>query len=1402
MLNKITELLTNPFFEKLKIKWKLKKIKSFQKQYEDTFVDSNTFQKFLNEERNGLLIFNYVFGSTYNSITKDAFVEQLSEMAMNKINKYRKSVQLEELECHPVIKQYFSELITYLEEYRNESFKSNEMSILANIQSSIVESNDGLREYFEKNLYEIQQRAYIKKYTDEYLEELLERNILDLGKRYNSEANVETAFNVIFDSLVSDKSIPKNFTVLMDEFKNSIMNLNVVLDSYKEDVELKDLSFIEETLTYLKHINYNDTEFYLDNSLKNFRKEINRFMGEVERIRYKFYEETKKSIKGKVVNIINQINKHERAIVDYIESVKPMLINEPYLLVYGDAGIGKSHLLADNAKRLQEAGHSVFLFLGQHLNTHDHPFKQLFDLIDYEGSKESFFKEFNDRAKKKNKRTVIIIDALNEGEGKYFWKGYLLNFLNTFKKFDNIAIVLSIRSNYLKSILPENIYEDFPLYKLEHRGFNNLSLEALEPFFNFYKINPIIFPSLENECYNPLFLQIYCEAIEEEYVGFRGWSIVQVLEKYIKKVNDRLSLDKRFSYLNSLNLIDKILKKIASEFIESERYGIKLERLYEVIEDVAKPYTSGYREILLGLAEENILSINEMNNGEDLVYFTYERFADIYISLVLLERYQQDENLFKDILSLDNPYYYGVFESLSIVIPDKLKVEWLDLIDNELITFDIAEAFVRGISWRNVQNINERTFWWINLCLGKKDIDLQSLIYERLLKQSYIIESPLNAEYLHDVLNEMSMSIRDENWTISINNNSEVPTRLLEIILERNLSYKHFESGNFELLSTTIIWLFTCTDRKLRDIATTALVNLYMNEPSIILKDIKRFIGVNDPYVLERLFASVYGAILRTNEVPQLNEIVDIIYTNIFKQDEVYQNVLIRDYAGSIILFAVNKGSISLEEYDGIASPHSSSWYKKTYSLQDIDNKLKEMQQTSGEVYCGFHSIVRSMTTEYGRGTGAYGDFGRYVFGSALHDWRNQFNDQDLSNIATMRIIEYGYDEKTHGYYDRNLRNYNRHENLVERIGKKYQWIALYELLAKLADNYPIYKEIKRYTPEYEKYKELQNQKIYEYARKLFSMQSEEEIRLLEQEPEEILKEEEHFLGIEKEYYKTYNGPWDPFLRTIDPSLLNYPPEKNIRNLIKSNLPNNPNKIWAQSKEEFKGLGDFIFIEYEGEKYISLAQLLIQNRDHGKKIVDKDEFCIKTKAVFLPLKEKENYIDFKSVKKGDLSVSWANTHTVFAFEHYWHPAFRDMFYENEFDNIKCEDSVWEYLWEKNINSISGERGSCSYLLPNPNLVRFFELDQTSEGVWKDKLKNLVAFDAQYLGYESNLLFRADYLEEYLKENNLSVVWDCYMEKMSERSRKEEWFICWIDDKKDINYKILDEYKDMDMKDMF
>lgn len=94
------------------------------------------------------------------------------------------------------------------------------------------------------------------------------------------------------------------------------------------------------------------------------------------------------------------------------------------------------------------------------------------------------------------------------------------------------------------------------------------------------------------------------------------------------------------------------------------------------------------------------------------------------------------------------------------------------------------------------------------------------------------------------------------------------------------------------------------------------------------------------------------------------------------------------------------------------------------------------------------------MTTEYGRGRGTYGDFGRYTFQAALYNW--ELDDQKLSNYALTWIFEkYGYDVEKHGKFDNKIgprRAIKGYPN--ERIGKKYQWIALCEMLARVSDNY------------------------------------------------------------------------------------------------------------------------------------------------------------------------------------------------------------------------------------------------------------------------------------------------------------------------------------------------------------
>ena len=100
----------------------------------------------------------------------------------------------------------------------------------------------------------------------------------------------------------------------------------------------------------------------------------------------------------------------------------------------------------------------------------------------------------------------------------------------------------------------------------------------------------------------------------------------------------------------------------------------------------------------------------------------------------------------------------------------------------------------------------------------------------------------------------------------------------------------------------------------------------------------------------------------------------------------------------------------------------------------------------------GINRIIRSMRTNQ---QGGYGDFGRYTWESAFNFWNVDVHG--LSRYAIRMIFkEYGYDHSLHGAFDNSVGSFDRQQSQIERIGKKYQWIALHEMVARLSDNYPM----------------------------------------------------------------------------------------------------------------------------------------------------------------------------------------------------------------------------------------------------------------------------------------------------------------------------------------------------------
>jgi len=1385
IINIVITKVTGSFIEKYNLKRKLKKISAFSREFDNSIIDCYSFQKFLDKETTTNLIFDYVFSSKFSNTAREDFILNLSQMASEFINQKNLERGATKYKETDVLLEYFDSLLLVLEDFRQKELNANQNLLIASIQNSIVESNQDIKIFLETKFMELQSYTLAKALTNEKLKELLITSIESLGNRYTESANVETKSNLLFKSLIFDNEIGEYLNSKNQELTYKIKGFISELGKFEYDIQSEIIDIVIMNISNMENYDFSHRENYIREKLRGQFEYQENISNSLSKLKYFIYELEERDYRAE--NLLKQIQQIERLIgeiYEYIQELAPELINQPYLVIKGDGGIGKSHLLADQSTKLQSNGHIVFLFLGQHFSTREHPFKQIFDFLEYNGNSDSFLFEVNSRAKKSMKNAVIFIDALNEGQGKYFWNDYIIDFLLKIKKYSHISLVMSNRTNFMKSVFPEGFFEKNQVTLFKHEGFTSLTLDQLNPFLEYYDINPAIVPQLQSECMNPLFLKMYCEVAKSQSETFNGWSITSVLNRYVQQVNIKLAIDERFSYVDKINVVDECLKKIAQKMIKKGYWILSIEDAFEVISNVAKKYMLSYHGFLKGLIEENLLASSTDYKGNEIIYFSYERFGDLYVANEIIAT-QLDLDNFLDTKTTDS-YHSGIYEALSITLPEKLNIEIFEVFKKPEISYEIIAAFVNGLSWRNPNSIDDKIIPILNWCMDVDD-EIRNLVFEQLIKFSYLEHNILNSDYLHDYLFNMTLPERDSKWTIYINQSPDILDRLISLVT--NNKNESFNENTIHLLANSITWLFTSSYRVLRDKATHALVKIFINNMNIAFSTLIKFENINDPYVYERLYAAVYGASIRSKKYDYLKEISEYILHEIFEKEEVYPHVLLRDYARGILLYANHVGEFNQDDLNSLAPPYKSKWYEKTTSLDDIDKiSTKYSEEKYQKKSYSVQSIINSMTTEYGRGTGGYGDFGRYTFQSALSSWKNQFDVQDLSNIATKRVFDMGYDVETHGEYDlMNGRYYDRHNNTLERIGKKYQWIAFHELLARLNDNYPIYKEEKYYSTEYNQYLEKQQAVFSRFIMRDYDSELEDD----SVESNE-LNPNDHIIDIKRTVIP-FNGPWEPFVRDIDCTLLLNKKVEKDKTLVNFNLPEQASKEWTLTDFEINNVEDLFEIMFEDDCFVSLAHLYVNKREQGQNYSERDEFCVKTKAVFVKKGNSKNYIQNEIEKEGGNGVPWRQSYQSFAYEYFWHPSFVDTNkeFESESEETYAIDAVWDYTWESNLDYKTDERSHISYLMPCVELVNHFKLGQADEGIWKCPDGKIIAFDASLLGYETCLLFNKEYLDDFLDKNGYSIFWNAYFEKVSDKYFHEWWLLYWLDTT-DYKHEILKE----------
>ena len=156
------------------------------------------------------------------------------------------------------------------------------------------------------------------------------------------------------------------------------------------------------------------------------------------------------------------------------------------------------------------------------------------------------------------------------------------------------------------------------------------------------------------------------------------------------------------------------------------------------------------------------------------------------------------------------------------------------------------------------------------------------------------------------------------------------------------------------------------------------------------------------------------------------------------------QHLLSRDYARRAVEAALDAGwDAPAGTRDRVTPPYGSAWPMPTRTDDEIE-------ALGGPPEYRYGSITRSVMSDVG-------DFHKYVLRHHLFELSPGADDDPALAVAarriTDRVLELGWDPERHGSYDHQRHREPDDPDPTERLGKKYQWIALHETLGALVDN-------------------------------------------------------------------------------------------------------------------------------------------------------------------------------------------------------------------------------------------------------------------------------------------------------------------------------------------------------------
>ncbi len=1118
------------------------------------------------------------------------------------------------------------------------------------------------------------------------------------------------------------------------------------------------------------------------------------------------------------------------------------------MVLNGAAGTGKTHLLCDFARRRIASGKPTVLLMGQRFVADDAPWTQALQHLDLPRlSAEEFVGALEAAAQAADCRALVIVDALNEGQGPVIWRAHLAAFLSTLHKSPWIGVLLAVRSQYEEVIWPAGVPEQAVV--VTHDGFDDREYDATHTFFEYYGLEFPSTPILQPEFSNPLFLKTLCAGLQGSGKqgiprGFHG--ITAVFHLYFRAVNNVLAHSLGFN--PSDQLVREALDKLAHQLIAADTRWLNRKKAENIVNQLL-PGRDFERSLYRGLIVEGVLtqemSSREEETDSEIVRITYDRFTDHIIADALLSTHLdvtkpaaafEEGGLLAFLCQRSRYVSPGLIEAFFIQVPEKFGQELAALAPALSEQWYWEGFFLESVIWRSSDAVSSETRQMLdNLINGEHD---GRSTLEALLTVATVEGHPLNAHFLDDRLRQDTMPERDAWWSTFLHwTRGERGTVDRYVDWASRVSQENeLDDSTVDLCAVVLAWMLSTSDRFLRDRVTKALVSLLTGRLEAAARLVDGFADVDDPYVAERVYAVAYGVAMRSTEPAEVGSLASRVYEQVFAGGDPPIHILLRDYARGVVERAIYLNA-SLDIDDHLIRPP----YNTTRLEIPDEHETETLVRTRDDVGNKARNLIV--------GSVMVGDFGRYVIGergpwltlrldeeqwqsprsrlralettfnaeecSAWEEYRRaekeipvrilipdllsdsvgdqeafievgpsvpdsavalaeercksaldrlrdvlrpeklvefdeilqqesenrvvsapRFDSELIKRYVLWRVFDLGWTTERFAEFDQFVnRNNAREASKVERIGKKYQWIAYHEILASIADH-------------------------HQYVE----------------------------WGSEHEADQSYQGPWQETLRDLDPSCTlraipggtswgSHVPSWWARWRCESWYEDLSHENWIRRDDNIPCIADFLSVEHPdyGTRWLNLDGSFLWKEGHPADVnpsdVDRRECYISCTAYFVRAEDCDAFMRW--AKTVDFWGRWmpepAEMHRLFLGELMWSPAFRDIIQSYDGTDgwtkpeqgcpVEIQATALHYFTESGTFDCSVD-DSFTLRVPSRHFTEGLGLKWSGVGAdYVDSDGKMASFDpTAHEAGPSALLVREDVLRQYLQDEGLALCW--------------------------------------------